>query len=125
MTWIEASETPSASTGVVAVIVEVNGEIGPGTKVVVPPEITFGEVRVSVFVWATVLFRVQRETPVASVAEQVPKIFPPPETSNWGTTLVTGFELLSSKVMVMVAVATPLAVIPEVAVMEELEIETL
>ncbi len=64
--------TPSATTGVVPVMVELTATADPAVKVTVPSAFTTGVAMERVFTSATVDFNVQVETPEALVAEQDP-----------------------------------------------------
>lgn len=64
--------TPSATTGLVPVIVDVATAGAPAMKTTVPSALTIGLAIERSLLSAFVLLRVQVETPLASVAEQAP-----------------------------------------------------
>ena len=110
--------TPSATPGVVPEIVELAATATPAVNTTVPPTLATGVTRESVLVSATVDFKVQVETPDASVSEQAPVIFPAAVSvaEKVGDWPLIGLLLASLMVIVIVDEATPsatTAVVPE------------
>ena len=112
MIVIEEVMVPSAVIGLTPVIVENAAPAPSPLNKTVPKATTTGVASVMVLVSALVDTRVQIEIPVtASLKLQVPRVLPVPEAVKVGTTLGAIALLLASfKVIVMLAVAVPLAV---------------
>jgi len=111
---------PSATTGLVPVMVDVATATAPATKVTEPSALMTGVSMVRIFVSALVEVNVQVAIPLELVTEQLPYEFALPSALKVGVWPATGLLAASRKVMVTVEVATPLATTELVPVMFEL-----
>jgi hypothetical protein len=114
-----AVSTPFAFVGVVALIVEVSAEAGPGIKVIIDPALTTGLAIERVLSSAFVEVNVQVEIPLVLVAEHVLGVLFDPEAVKVGTIPTTALLVESFKVMVTVKAATPFAMTGPVPVIDE------
>jgi hypothetical protein len=122
MVTVEVAE-PSATTGPVPVIVDGAAAGAPAVKVTVPSALTIGVAIDNVLISAFVDTKVHVETPLASVALQLPGVVPVPLAVKVGVVPTTALLLMSNKVIVTVEVATLSATTEPVPVMVELAIE--
>ena len=113
------ADVPSAFTGPLPVILELVATAAPAVKFTLPPDTLTGVLRLNVLVSAVVDFSVQVEIPLESELEQAVVVFPDPLAEKVGTVPMTGFECASWRVIVMVEVETPSAVIGPMPVMVE------
>jgi len=111
--------TPSARIDVVPVIVEVAADGAPAMKVTFPSALLMGAVIERVLTSATVEVRVQLETPLAFVTEQIDALLPVPLALKTGVCPGAGLFAASRSVMVMFDVETPSASVGEVPIMLE------
>jgi hypothetical protein len=114
-----AVSIPFALVGVVALMVEVKSEAGPGLKVTLEPVLTTGLAMESVLTSAFVEARVHVDIPLAFVALQVPAVLFVPLDVKVGTIPTTALLAESLSVIVTVDVATPSATTGPVPVMLE------
>ncbi len=115
--------TPFATTGPEPVMVEVATAAAPAVNVTVPSAFTIGVAIESVLISAFVEANVQVDSPLALVAEHALVVFTVPLAVKVGVVPTIGLLLLSSRVMVTVEVATPLATTGLVPVMLEFAME--
>lgn len=101
--------TPSAIVGVAARMVELATTAGPAMNVTVPSALSTGLSIESVFIPATVEERVQVDSPLREVAEQIPYVFGVPVAEKVGTSPAIGALLTSLRVIVIVEVEVPFA----------------
>src|SRR5207247_1201088 len=111
---------PSAVTGVVPLIVEFPADAAPAVNVTAPPVTDTGDVIDNVFTSAFVDASVHVATPDTSVAEHAPGVLPVPVAAKVGVVPATALLFASFSVIVIVEVATPLAVTGLVPLMLEL-----
>lgn len=111
--------TPSATTGLEPVIVDVATAAAPATNVTLPPTLITGDAIERVLISALVLASVQVALPVTSVTEQLPTVLSEPFELKVGVWPGTGLLAASRKMTVTVEVATPSATTGLVPVMLE------
>jgi hypothetical protein len=114
-------EVPSATTGVVPVILEFAATAAPAVKTTVPPALTTGVAIERVFDSALVEVNVQVDTPLASLEEQavMTLVEPVSVAPKVGTVPDTPLLFASFNVMVIVDEAVPSAITGDVPVIEE------